>query len=677
MSSRWSVLSKRARSRAPLGDRARLQRLATGVGLAAAALLGEASLDGVSFGGVSFGGATFGAARFGAGEALAQSGGSAIKFDLIARPPVVDGLPGEWPRPLAGLGVVRGGGGSDLSAKGGLAYDDKQVYVAVDVTDEKLVADGDRIDLIVGFSGGASTTVSIHPGAPGKPARATAGGRPIAGAKVVEAPRKGGWTLEAQFPWSVFDAAKTIRVGLRGSLTVHDADKGTAVEGSASNAAGTTWAQLPSLPTTPEQDLADALVTPKRLGAPTVNLLANVTGDAFKERILVYGSYLVVLGPTFRGGREFYWNDMAMTGKTLQVASCETKDADGDGREDLVVRKRFTEGKVTREVLQVLSFAKGEVPNVVFSHEVGVTTAAGAISNDVSFETDKGKLAIRFKPGTAKGLDESSYKEPVATSWDPVLLPWGPIESQTYTFRATGFEKTAEQRRPGAPPPRSAGTPAAAKPAPVPPPPPPGADLPKVHELFRKERGATGAPRFDLVADLVGDGRSERALLHDKDLVVFGAGYKSGKGYAYTTLPFASGDDVKSVLSRDATGDGKFELVVRGLLKARASSDAGGGEVERTIELVYQVQPDVIRRVFGVEVGRAMGGKSIVSTLGYKAERGKGSIVVGVGKATGWTQATYPFTSEAGSGSGLEPLILPWSGSKSVTYTWSGSAFAR
>jgi hypothetical protein len=342
-----------------------------------------------------------------------------------------------------------------------------------------------------------------------------------------------------------------------------------------------------------------------------------------------------------------------------------------------VLKKRFTENKVSRDVLQVMSFGKSEVPNVVFSHEVGIVTAAGSVQNDLRWGNEKGKVTLSITPGTAKGLDEASYKEATATSWEPVLLPWGPVESQLWTWKGASFDKTSEKRKAGAPPrPPAGGSPAVVRP-PTPPPPPPGADLPKVYELYKKERGVSGSPRFDLQADVAGDARGERALLHDKDLVVFGAGYKNGKGYAYSTLPFAATDDIKNVLSRDATGDGKYDLIVRGIVKGRASGDAGGGEVERTIELVYQVGPDTIKRVFGAEVGRAMGGKSVTGTIGFKVEGKKGIIVLAPGKATGWTQATYPFPQDTAPVNNLEPLLLPWGGQKAVTYTWNGTAFAR
>jgi hypothetical protein len=620
-------------------------------------------------------GAGFGALIAGDCEAEAQAAGTAIKFDRMAAPPVIDGLPSEWPRPLTPLKVTTGTAGADLTAKGAVGYDDRLVYVSVDVTDDKLVPDGDRVELVIGFSGGATSTVTLYPGGPGKPARATAGSGAIAGAKVVEAPRKGGWTLEAQFPWSALSGPPNVRVGLRGALIVRDADASATPDGSASNAGGTGWDRLPSMPTTPEQDLNESLVIPKRLGAPTANVLADVVGDGMKERVLVYGSYLVVLGPTYRGGKEYYWNDMSIAGRTFVSATCEARDVDGDGKDDLVMKKRFTEGTATRELLHVLTFGRSETPNIAFQHEVGLTSGGGSITNDVRWGTDKGKSTITITPGTAKGVDETTLRDKPEGGEGGVLLPWGPIELQRYAWKTTGFEKVEEKRKSGAAPrPKETSAP---RPSAAPPPPPPGADLPKVVDLFKKERKASGSPRFDLSGDMVGDAKNERALVYDRDLLIIGPAYKGGKGYSYSTLPFAAADDIKNVLIRDTTGDAKQELIVRGLLKARASGDAGGGEVERTIELVYQVGPDSLKRVFGAEVGRAIGSKSITATIGYQIQKGKGQIILGTGKATGWTQANYPFNEEKGPSGGLEPLLLPWASTRSITYAWNGGAFAR
>lgn len=605
-----------------------------------------------------------------------------LRVDVVDKAPVLDGVPGEWQRELGKLGGVKGSpSAADLSAKGAVAYDDKNIYVAVDVTDDALKGggssskgDGDKVELVV-VVGTQATSVSIFPGDPGKtPGKATIKGATVTGAKVVEAPRKGGWTLEAAIPWSAIDGASTTRVGLRGGLFVHDADGGS-VEAIVGTASTTDPGSMPPLLTTSEQALADGLIKDKHLGTPSFQGTANVVGDGLKERVLVFDHYIVVLGPAYRGGKQYYFADMAVSGHDMSVLGLELRDADGDGRDDLVFRKRFTKRaeKKSRDVLQVWSFGSSDTPDMIFQHEIGITTPKGNITNEVSLATESGKLTIGIKPGSAKGLEESSYDEPTEGSFDPLLLPWGTIQSQTYKIqKGRTFVRTAEERRAksaSSSPAETAQKPVAdKKPAPA-----PTADVGKVIALFKKDRGVTAAARFDLSADVAADGSAERVLLFDRDLVVVGPAFKGGTGYAFTTLSFAAASDIKSVSLKDVTGDGKAEILVRGVLHAKGP---GGEDVDREIELVFRVSEAGIKRAFGAEVARAIGSKRVDGSIKYDAQKGA-FVVLGPGRATGFTKESYPFAQDTSAVGGLEPLLLPWSGAAPARYKWTGSAFEK
>ena len=52
----------------------------------------------------------------------------------------------------------------------------------------------------------------------------TVNGAKVSGAKLVEAPRTGGFTFEAVVPWSAFPQAKRTRVGLTGAAGCAQAD---------------------------------------------------------------------------------------------------------------------------------------------------------------------------------------------------------------------------------------------------------------------------------------------------------------------------------------------------------------------------------------------------------------------------------------------------------------------
>lgn len=604
---------------------------------------------------------------------------TALRADLIeAKSIKMDGVPKEWGG-LVGLGSAFKGKPQkpDLEAKASIAYDTTTVFLAADVTDDVYKPGLDHVVLVLGFPGGTTYEVEIFPGDPGKsPGSAKMGGKVIAGAKVVEAPRSGGYTLEATIPWSAFAMASSVRVGLRGGIFVHDAD-GAAVDVIAGNTTGTAYASLPQLATESEQSVADGLIKDKGIkGAPKYNLLGDVAGDSMKERVFVYDRYLVVLGSHFRKGSEYYFSDLGVDASAGMVPSCELKDVTGDGQQEIVLRKRFGSSTKYREAIQVLWFGKSDVPNALFTHEVAVVTPEGSIENTVSMLTDGAKTAFKFEPGSAKSFHAGNYKEATESGYDPVLLPWGTIKSQTYKYDGSKVTKSAEEKQDATPAPVSASPSSAAAASPVVKPPAPSAAelLDQVYALYKKDRGASGKARHDMAIDVAGDKQVERVLVHEKDVVVFGKGFKGGTGYSYLTLQqFSSASDITDVTARDVTGDGKAEIIVRGVLHAGAPKEAGGGTVDREVVLVFQLQGDAIKRIFAAEVGRGIGANKVAGVVSFTSS----SVELGPGKFTGWNEKTYPFNQDISAVGGYEPLLLPWSGAKAVKYKWNGTAFAK
>lgn len=609
---------------------------------------------------------------------LAAAEGTSLRANLVeAKSIKLDGVPKEWAA-LSPLGFAVKGRASkpDLQAHAGLAYDANNVYVAADVTDDVLRAGGDHLQIVLGFPGGNVDEIDLYPGDPGKtPGSAkTKDGASIAGARVVEAPRSGGWSLEASVPWTAFPQAKLVRVGLRGAIFVHDADSSATVKSIVGTAPSPAYASLPSINTEAEQSLFDGLIHEKSLrGAPRYNLLADVAGDAMKERVLVFDRWLVVLGSSFRKGSEYYYGDLGVAGD--QIPSCELRDVTGDGQSEIILRKRFVSGSRTREMVQIMSFGAGEVPLPIFQHELSVSTDAGSVADDIAFTTDGGKTAIKITPGKATGFNAGNYREPTETAYDPVLLPWGSVASQTFKFNGKEFSKSSEEKQaPGSA--STSASPSEATLPKAPPPPSAGELLEKVYELYKRDRGATGRPRFDFAADLTGDKQAERVLLHDRDLVIFGKGYKGGTGYTFLTLSqFVAAGDILDVTARDVTGDGKLEILVKGVIHASAPREAGGGTVDREVVMIYQLASDGLKRIFSAEIARAIGKKRVQGTIGFG---GKGDeIELAPGKAVDWTEKTYPFNQDPAAVGGIEPLILPWSDARAARYRWTGSSFSR
>jgi hypothetical protein len=526
------------------------------------------------------------------------------------------------------------------------------------------------VEVVIGFPGGVTHSVVLYPGDPGRSAGVakTGDGSTVSGAKVVEAPRSGGWSLEASIPWSAFPPARQVRVGLRGAIFVHDVDSGGAVKNVAGTAPGSGYASLPPLNTEAEQSLHDGLLKEKSLhGAPRWNLIADVAGDSMKERVLVYDRWLVVLGSSFRKGSEYYFSDLGVDGNN--VVSVEVRDLAGGGQSDILVRKRFGSGSKHREMLQVLHFGGAEVPTTIFQHELGVVTADGAIANDVSFVPDGPRTAIKITPGAARGFTAATYREPTESGYDPVILPWGTVASQLYKLSGGAFAKASEERQAAAAP-VTASAPEPSQPR-APSPPSASELMEKVYDLYKKDRGVSGRPRFDLAADVTGDGQNERVLLHDRDVVVFGKGFKGGTGYSFLSLQqFASPSDVTELTARDINADGKAEIIVKGVLHANGP---GGDKVDREVMIVLSVVNESLRRVFAAETARSMGRKRVSGAVRFSG----GAIELAPGSAVEWTAATYPFTQDTGPVGGLEPLLLPWGGAQAVRYRWSNGGFSR
>ncbi len=607
----------------------------------------------------------------------ARADGTALRADLVeAKAIKLDGVTKEWTQMVHLDKVLKGSPAkADLDARAGIAYDQSNVYIGVDVTDDELRPGADHVQVVIGFPGGITHEVLLFPGDPGKsPGSAKSRGGAIAGAKVVESPHEGGWSLEASIPWSAFPESARVRIGMRGAIFVHDADGGSAIKNIVGTAPSSSYAQLPPLSTESEQALGDGLMRDKGISsAPKCNLVVDVVGDAMKERVLVFDKYLVVLGPNYRKGTEYYFTEI-----DGDVTSCEARDVTGDGLADIILKKRFGTGSRTRDVLAIISYANGgEVPQPIFQHEIAISADVGSVVNDLTFMPDGGKSAIRLTPGRAQGATAGNWREPTENSWDPALLPWGTVASQLFKFSGGKFEKASEEKQAGvaAPAPRATAVSSAEDGMPKAPPPPSSAELQeRVYDSYKKDRGVSGHPRFDLAVDVSGDARAERVLVHDRDIVIFGKGFKGGTGYTYLTLSqFAAASDILEVTARDVTGDGKAEILVRGVQHAPAPANAGGPTMDREVVLVFTLQGDQLRRIFAAETARAVGKKRIAGTIAFKS----GEIQLGPGRATDWNEKSYPFGQDSGPVGGYEPLILPWGGGQPARYKWNGQGFAR
>ncbi len=619
---------------------------------------------------------------------LARAAGTVIEAEpMHDRKIRIDGLLKEWPSAFVAFKTTLKG---SLKASGLVGYDDDNLYVAVKANDSKIArtrsAGGaeDHATLSLAFPNaqGRYTThaVQLYPGDPGKlPGLVKLRGRTVKGAKLVEAPVEGGVVIEALIPWASFPEAKLTRVGLKATLSYSDALRPGSIKNkvATSSASGT---RMPYMPLAAEQALRGALL--KRQGLsdnPSRQVFGNVVGDARYERVAVYGQYLSVVGPGYRDGKEFYFGELNITGPK-QLTRLELQDLDGDGRSEVLVQKHVGGEKSYREVLLAFKIDPKNAPDVVFAHEVGIVTEEGSISNKVKI----GKGTITIEQGKAKGFDPASYDEPLPGEGVPsALLPWETVKSRTFKWNGSKMEAADEtswkpkmQKAGGGA--RSARASSGPPPPPTPRPPTQDELLDRVYALYRKDRGVGHAkPRFDFVTDVVGDGQTERVLVHGKDIVVFGKGFREGRSYTFINVGVKEPEDILHATARDLTGDGKAEIMVRGVLRAKASEELGGDTVDRYALFIYKVIGDKLVRIFAAETGRALGSQRILGAVAFEPAAHGFTIELRPARAIGWTKQNYPFPEDTLPAGGLEPLALPWGSLGQRSYRFSGDQFAQ
>lgn len=626
-------------------------------------------------------------------SALATISREAAAADPLLAEPVegekirVDGDLREWPSRMPPL--EESAKGKAFPARALVGYDEKNLYLAARIGDPRITrtatpgAADDHLTLTLAFPRGRAYVtykVEVFPGKPGKlPAVVHVNGRPAAGAKAVENADGKELLLESQVPWAAFAEAAKARVGLRAGLSYTKGGRSGAQD-VVSTAGGSSGKALPPLLLEGEQGLA-ALLRERGLShRPSREAYGNLTGDGFLERVAVFGPYLTITGNRFRGGKEFYYAELGASGGPTTVSSLQLHDFDGDARQELVVRKRVGTEESYREVLEVVKVGAGDAPFVAFAHEIGIKTPDGNVANKVKLDGS----AIEVQQGESDGFEPDTYAEALAGGMPSALLPWESVSSRRFEWQGSGFSKHGEEKRAGAAaskasseePRKRAGAKTASARQPAAPRPPSADELSdRVYALYKKERGVGGGkPRFDFVTDIAGDDTRERVVIHDKDIIAFGKGFRNGTSYAFISVGVEDAKDILDATARDLTGDGKAEILLRAVLRTKASKALGGDTVDRHALLVYAINGDRLMRIFGAETGRVLGKNRILAAVAFEPEGRAASIELRPSRAIGWTEESYPFPVDTAPAGGLEPLLLPWA-SAARRYRYDGSAF--
>lgn len=569
----------------------------------------------------------------------------------------IDGSLREW-RDLHFAEVGESAAGSMRIAFG---YDSEALFVGAEVRDdrlERLGSVGPDDDAIVltfampGRGGLVGTEVWLWPGRSGQSAAEAGVG--AVGARtsrnpeiqVIEAPSRGGYTLEARIPWRAIRGGQRWEEG-RASVRLHDADGRSVHEVELSAVDRAHLERMPELrPSQGGAATLDAFLSSQSLlGAqPSADLRGDVGGgDARPERVVVVDRFVVVFGPGWLEGQSYSFTRLPVA-SSADLRGASLVDLTGDGKAELTLQMTQRGDSLAREVWTVVSFAGSVGP--VFMVETMRETANGRVESRLDVRRGgRGQIAtIRVRAGSARGFDGSNFPELAVADAEPVMVPWGPVRERTYRWDGSRFAPASERENPEF---RAVATTAsAASSAPATQPAGPTPD--QLLSAFRQRAGIrAGQPRFEATVNLAAGPDPERMEVYGQDLVVVGEGFRGGNQWFHYRIPVANPEDVREVRTADLTGDGRSEVLI--------SATFASGDVRRTMFSVHQFTPDGFRTIFQREIGRTQRESGILNQV---AVRG-GALEIRSGTARGWSEATYPYRDEPGS-DGVAAPLLPW-----------------
>jgi hypothetical protein len=592
----------------------------------------------------------------------------------------VDGMLREWSEAR----FVEVGSGTDGAMRCALGYDARGLYVAAEVTDERLIRNAqpgngdDAVVITLALPSGRAlegVEVWLHPGESGRSPAAAASGAigssrrtALRGATVVEAPLSGrtGYTIEAFIPFGALRSGARWQEG-HASLRLHDVDSLSHPEAeNEPTFAPVDRAHLDRLPglraAGGEGALLEEFLRAHELTGtlPRFDLRGNVVGDAEPERVVLVGQYVVATGRAIQQGRGFVFVQLPVAA-AADIRAARLEDWTGDGLSELIITMHQAGGGGSRHLTQVITVgAQAVQPGwaVEVRKQVGTNYVESTVRVQAGRRGQPPTITVRA--GTTHGLDAASLREAPPTDVEPMLLPWGPVLERSYRWDGRAFARTGERANPRYVDPASVGVPtptatAQATPTPVAPP-----TLDAVIAGFRTERGlpANARPTRDLTGNIVGTAAPERVVVFGSDLVVVGAEFRNGTGWFHYALPAATPADVLDVRLADVTGDGRSEILVR----IRQAI----GDVRREVLLVHQLTVTGFPAILQREVAREQGTNRIENEV--RTEGGR--LEVRVGTARGYSETAWPFAAGP-STDGVEQVLLPWR-DRTVTYRFAG-----
>jgi hypothetical protein len=359
----------------------------------------------------------------------------------------VDGLLDDW----RGSRLTKLGGGKDLAAALRCAYDSSQLYLSLDIRDQRIVRtraararSEDHLVVRLG-AGKKALSLQVFPGDGKVPGRIRVGGRKVpAWMQAAETLQKSGWSFELAVPLARIPGWSAARGEIAAGIEIHDADS------SARQTIDEVLTWTGRLEQAGQAQVMRSFLKATGLSRADlrVDLLADLDGRGGPERVLVGGGYVGVLTDRF-----VYMTLPVQSGK--DVRRVEVVDLGGDGRAAIIVEYRQYGNGGSRDVVGVWYVDGAGAFSRVLAFEVRKEAGGNVLASTWSLVPRgthrKGKRSKRgrdllVEAGEPVGWDEDSYEEARATDVQPILRPWEDRTSAVYWFEGGEAREGAPTR---------------------------------------------------------------------------------------------------------------------------------------------------------------------------------------------------------------------------------------
>jgi hypothetical protein len=363
----------------------------------------------------------------------------------------IDGLLNDWKdvqghitqdqaHIVAGNAARGWDGPEDLSFITRCNYDDKKLYLAVDVRDERLVRTHKKQpaeDHVI-FSFGSHKLIiwpaDLHEDIPrlvkwnGKPLTAKQG------IEVAESMQPKGWSVEVAIPLKMVPGWSPGVAQLRGTVAVADCDSKSPLkmdvmmstgEGRGGGSGAFVFAE--------GSDLLQAFLEQLHAKRTDVQFdkMADMGGDPGLERVVRVGKTVGVIG------KEYLYFEIPVA-DVRDIRDFRVLDLAGDGKHSVVIKYIERGGGGSREVLGVWKIVG---PNFrrTFAAELSKQQGGNQIVNRYQWIARGRAHDLVIEAGNAQGFSAENYKEAPAEDMVPILLPWEGPKKQKFRFRGDEY----------------------------------------------------------------------------------------------------------------------------------------------------------------------------------------------------------------------------------------------